>query len=130
LTARGWLARSLQTTAVYLPVLLFYSLQDSQSERVVQSALDKILKSSAGSAGAPGVARTSVNIAHKLAAVADADCIFVLDRGAIVEQGTHGSLMGKKDGLYRSLAVAQGLSATVGGGVGAASVAKSSSPAK
>lgn len=118
------------------------SALDSQSEKVVQAALDKILKGSAGAtaavggeaagaaanAAAGGHSRTSINIAHKLAAIADADCIFVLDRGTVMESGTHNQLMGKRDGLYRSLAVAQGLTGT--SGAGGAGGAASSSPAK
>jgi ATP-binding cassette subfamily B protein len=58
------------------------SALDSISERVVQTALDT------AAAG-----RTTISIAHRLSTVRDADVIFVLDHGRIVEQGTHDELL-------------------------------------
>ena len=46
--------------------------------------------------------RTIVSVTHRLAAVIDADCIFVMDKGSIVEQGTHEELLGL-DGVYRGM---------------------------
>ncbi|HWU01973.1 MAG TPA: ABC transporter ATP-binding protein/permease [Novosphingobium sp.] len=46
--------------------------------------------------------RTSLTIAHRLSTIADADCIFVLNEGALVEQGTHGDLL-RRDGLYAEM---------------------------
>ncbi len=69
------------------------SALDSISERIVQSALD---------AAARG--RTTIAIAHRLSTIVDADVIFVVDAGRIVERGTHGELMelgGVYSGLYR-----------------------------
>jgi ATP-binding cassette subfamily B protein len=47
--------------------------------------------------------RTLIVIAHRLAAVKDADTIFVLDDGRIVESGSHAELLARKEGVYRSL---------------------------
>ncbi|MBT2502925.1 ABC transporter ATP-binding protein [Curtobacterium sp. ISL-83] len=58
------------------------SALDSISERVVQTALDN------AAAG-----RTTISIAHRLSTVRDADVVFVLDHGRIVEQGTHEELL-------------------------------------
>ena len=65
---------------------------DSESERLVQEALEKLMKG-----------RTSVVIAHRLATVRKADKIIVLESGRIVEQGTHAELLSNENGLYKSL---------------------------
>jgi ABC-type multidrug transport system fused ATPase/permease subunit len=65
---------------------------DSESERVVQEALDKLM-----------VGRTSFVIAHRLSTVRKADKIIVIEKGVVVESGTHEELMAMNDGLYRSL---------------------------
>ncbi|OII15616.1 ABC transporter [Curtobacterium sp. MCBA15_008] len=67
------------------------SALDSISERVVQTALDT------AAAG-----RTTISIAHRLSTIRDADVIFVLDHGQIVEQGSHEELLGR-DGIYATL---------------------------
>jgi len=67
------------------------SALDSQSEKLVQSALETLMQH-----------RTSFIIAHRLSTVKHADLIVVLDRGKIVEKGTHQELF-KLDGLYASL---------------------------
>jgi ATP-binding cassette subfamily B protein len=67
------------------------SALDSISERVVQSALD------AASRG-----RTTIAIAHRLSTIVSADVIFVVDRGAIVERGTHRELL-ETGGVYSRL---------------------------
>ena len=67
------------------------SALDSESEKLVQDALDKLMEG-----------RTSLVIAHRLATVRQADKIIVLDKGRIVEEGTHNELIGL-DGLYRTL---------------------------
>ncbi|CAN5221069.1 ABC transporter transmembrane domain-containing protein [soil metagenome] len=65
---------------------------DSESERVVQEALDKLM-----------VGRTSFVIAHRLSTIRKADKILVIEKGVVVESGTHEELMVITDGLYRSL---------------------------
>ena len=64
---------------------------DSQSEALIQDALSNIMQG-----------RTSIVIAHRLSTILAADTILVLDRGAIVERGTHSQLLGQ-DGLYAKL---------------------------
>lgn len=65
---------------------------DSESERLVQEALEKLMQG-----------RTSVVIAHRLATVRKADSIIVLESGRIVEQGTHSELQSNENGLYKTL---------------------------
>jgi ATP-binding cassette subfamily B protein len=69
------------------------SALDAQSEKMVQAALDKAM-----------VGRTTLVIAHRL--VQRADVIWVLERGRLMEQGTHAELQAK-GGLYASLAALQ-----------------------
>ncbi len=72
------------------------SALDSESERLVQDALDKLMQG-----------RTSIVIAHRLSTVRRADLILVLDKGTIVEKGTHEELMENEEGLYRGLSELQ-----------------------
>ncbi len=65
---------------------------DSESEQLVQEALERLMKS-----------RTTFVIAHRLSTITQADWIVVLDEGRIVEQGSHLELLGRADGLYRKL---------------------------
>jgi subfamily B ATP-binding cassette protein MsbA len=67
------------------------SALDAASEELVFEALGRLMKG-----------RTSIVIAHRLATVEKADVIFVLDKGMIVERGTHGKLM-SAGGLYAHL---------------------------
>ncbi len=69
---------------------------DSESEKLVQEALEELMKG-----------RTSIVIAHRLSTVRKADQIFVLDKGQLVETGTHDQLMQLHDGLYKSLSELQ-----------------------
>ena len=69
---------------------------DSESERLVQDALEKLM-----------TGRTSVVIAHRLSTVRKADQILVLDRGMLVEKGTHEELVQFPDGIYRNLSELQ-----------------------
>jgi ABC-type multidrug transport system fused ATPase/permease subunit len=65
---------------------------DSESERLVQDALEKLMKG-----------RTSIVIAHRLSTIRQADNILVMDGGRIIEQGTHEQLLLVDNGLYRNL---------------------------
>ncbi|HLO92054.1 MAG TPA: ABC transporter transmembrane domain-containing protein [Lentimicrobium sp.] len=69
---------------------------DSENERLVQDALDKLMKG-----------RTSIVIAHRLATIRRADQILVLDKGQIIERGTHDELMQSNKGIYRGLSQLQ-----------------------
>ena len=69
---------------------------DAESERLVQDALHTLM-----------VGRTSIIIAHRLATIRDVDCIFVIEDGHIVEQGTHEELSHIENGAYNALAKLQ-----------------------
>jgi len=76
------------------PILLLdeaTSALDTESERQVQEALTRLMKN-----------RTTIVIAHRLSTVADADTLYVLDQGRVVEMGTHAELIAK-GGLYMRL---------------------------
>jgi len=77
------------------PVLILdeaTSSLDSESEALIQQAMERLMKG-----------RTSIVIAHRLSTVRSLDRILVFDRGEIVEQGTHAMLAGKPGGIYRGL---------------------------
>jgi ATP-binding cassette, subfamily B, bacterial len=67
------------------------SALDTTSERLVQSALEAVMRG-----------RTTIAIAHRLSTILSADVIFVIDRGRLVEQGTHAELLAR-GGLYAGL---------------------------
>jgi len=69
---------------------------DAESEKMVQDALNTLMRG-----------RTSIIIAHRLATIRDVDCIYVIDDGKIIEQGTHEELSMLEDGAYNSLAKLQ-----------------------
>jgi subfamily B ATP-binding cassette protein MsbA len=82
------------------PILLLdeaTSALDTESEAQVQAALDRLM-----------AGRTTIVIAHRLSTVRHADRIYVVDRGRIVETGSHATLV-RKRGLYARLARAQDL---------------------
>ena len=68
---------------------------DSESEQLVQEALDNLMKG-----------RTSFVIAHRLSTIRNADKIVVIDKGNVIESGTHAELM-SRNGLYRKLSEMQ-----------------------
>lgn len=69
---------------------------DAESEKEVQDALEKLMEG-----------RTSIIIAHRLATIRAVDCIYVIDNGKIIEQGTHNELSLLENGAYSSLAKLQ-----------------------
>ncbi|MDR1699289.1 MAG: ABC transporter ATP-binding protein/permease [Prevotellaceae bacterium] len=73
------------------------SALDTESEKLVQEALENLMRN-----------RTTVVIAHRLSTIKNADCIYVMFEGEVVEQGTHDELIAK-DGYYRRLQEMQAL---------------------
>ncbi len=69
---------------------------DSESEKLVQEALEILMQG-----------RTSIIIAHRLSTIRNADKILVIERGTIIEQGTHQQLIGIENGLYKNLSSLQ-----------------------
>ncbi len=69
---------------------------DSESERLVQEALEELMKN-----------RTSIIIAHRLSTIREADKIIVLEKGKVKESGTHEELVAQEGGLYRYLSSLQ-----------------------
>jgi ATP-binding cassette subfamily B protein len=86
------IARALLRDAPLLLLDEATSALDAESERLVQEALDRLMAD-----------RTTIVIAHRLATVRAADRIVVMDRGRIVEEGTHAALT-RREGLYARLA--------------------------
>ena len=80
------------------PILIFdeaTSALDTESEKAVKENIGQLLKG-----------RTSFVIAHRLSTIRDADLILVIEKGKIVEQGTHEELM-ERQGLYYYLSSQQ-----------------------
>ena len=76
------------------PILLLdeaTSSLDSESELLVQEALEKFM-----------IGRTSLVVAHRLSTIESADNIYVIEKGAVVDAGTHEELL-ERQGSYRSL---------------------------
>jgi ATP-binding cassette subfamily B protein len=65
---------------------------DSESEKLIKDALNNLMKN-----------KTVFVIAHRLSTVIDMDRILVLEKGKICEEGSHGELIQKEDGLYKKL---------------------------
>ncbi len=76
---------------------------DSESERLVQLALEELMRD-----------RTSIIIAHRLSTVRDADTILVVENGYVTDSGNHQELMAKGTGLYHHLYSLQSLDTLVG----------------
>jgi subfamily B ATP-binding cassette protein MsbA len=84
------------------------SALDTESERLVQEAIERLL-----------AGRTVFVIAHRLSTIVHADIILVMDRGVVVERGTHTELMAKKGVYHRLYSLQFRESDVVGAGVGA-----------
>ena len=82
------------------PAILIFdeatSSLDSESEQLIQKALDLLLKD-----------RTAIIIAHRLSTIRRVDRIYVIEQGRVVETGTHDELYSREDGAYRRLASLQ-----------------------
>lgn len=74
------------------------SALDTESEKLVQEALNNLMRN-----------RTSLVIAHRLSTVQNADTILVIDKGRIVEAGTHTQLIENEEGLYYKLQAMQAI---------------------
>lgn len=91
------------------PILLLdeaTSALDTTSERLIQRDIDSLL------AGKSGRKQTAIVIAHRLSTVTRADHIVVMEKGIIVESGSHAVLMEKENGRYRALREIQRAGAT------------------
>ncbi len=85
------IARALLKNAPILILDEATSALDTESERIIQAALEKLMQN-----------RTTLVIAHRLSTVEKADRIVVLDGGVVVESGTHGELLAR-EGVYAQL---------------------------
>ena len=74
------------------------SALDNESEKQVQQTIDEIQTKTS---------LTTISVAHRLSTIRNSDCIFVLQSGRLVEQGTHPDLIMKEGGFYRSLLATQ-----------------------
>jgi len=93
------IARSLLRTPRCLLLDEATAALDSTSEAVVQAALDAVIRDGAR-------VRSTLCIAHRLSTLAQADRILVIEKGAVVEDGSHSDLMAL-NGKYKRLALAQ-----------------------
>ncbi|CAF5061063.1 unnamed protein product, partial [Rotaria sp. Silwood1] len=86
------LARALVKQPTFLLLDEATSALDNVSEKLVQEALDRVCKG-----------RTTIVIAHRLTTIQKAHHIYVLDKGNVIEQGTHETLMAKEGGKYQTM---------------------------
>ena len=85
------IARALLKDAPLLVLDEATSALDTESERHIQEALEQVM-----------VGRTTIVIAHRLSTIEQADVILVMDKGQVVEQGSHQSLL-SEGGVYAHL---------------------------
>lgn len=76
---------------------------DSESEAAIQEAMERLM-----------AGRTTIVIAHRLSTVRALDRLLVFDRGRVVEEGDHATLVAREDGIYRRLFEKQALDLTKG----------------
>jgi ATP-binding cassette subfamily B protein len=86
------IARAILRNAPILVLDEATSSLDSESEHLIQDALDKLMKK-----------KTVIVIAHRLSTIMKMDRIIVIDEGGIVEHGTHAQLLKKRGGVYKKL---------------------------
>jgi ATP-binding cassette subfamily B protein len=65
---------------------------DTKTEKIIQNALSTLTRG-----------KTTIMIAHRLSTLRDANKLIVIERGKIVEEGTHKELLAKEDGVYHKL---------------------------
>ena len=71
---------------------------DSETEELIQNSLEKMRKG-----------RTTIAIAHRLSTIQDSNCIYVLDKGEIIESGTHEELIALKGNYYKMYQLQAGM---------------------
>ena len=71
---------------------------DSETEELIQNSLEKMRKG-----------RTTIAIAHRLSTIQDSNCIYVLDKGEIIESGTHDELIARKGNYYKMYQLQAGM---------------------
>ena len=71
---------------------------DSETEELIQHSLEKMRKG-----------RTTIAIAHRLSTIQDSNCIYVLDKGEIIESGTHDELIALKGNYYKMYQLQAGI---------------------
>jgi len=86
------IARAILRDPQYLILDEATSSLDAESEKLVQDALNELMKG-----------RTSIIIAHRLSTIRNADQIYVLNQGEIVETGSHETLMANANGIYHRM---------------------------
>ncbi|CAF0921799.1 unnamed protein product [Adineta steineri] len=107
------LARALVKQPTILLLDEATSALDNVSERIVQEALDRACKN-----------RTTIVIAHRLTTIQNADYIYVLDKGSVIEEGTHETLLVKEGGTYQTMVKMQQSEKTIGTQDGLMNMAK------